>query len=163
MPYDLLKSFPDLLTVRLHLSLSGEKMAAMINSKLQFTALEIAEFVGEPEKMGFWIGVVKTIGIDRAYEIMSPMKQTDIDGRAEPIKSRARLFLFLSKKRCIEYQEATSSITGKRSMRGGHTILLKRLTTPALWISSNTPERRQNEWFPGNPSQDSNCEFTAIE
>jgi hypothetical protein len=25
MPYDLLKSFPDLLTVRLHLSLSGEK------------------------------------------------------------------------------------------------------------------------------------------
>lgn len=77
----------------------------MINSKLQFTASEIAEFVGEPEKMGLWIGVVKRIGSNRAYEIMSTMKQMDIDHRAAPIKSRAAYYLSLAKKRSVSSTE----------------------------------------------------------
>jgi len=46
----------------------------MINSELQFVAVEVAEFVGEPKKVGFWIGIVKRIGKSRTYEIMSRRK-----------------------------------------------------------------------------------------
>ena len=68
-----------------------------INSELQFVAYEIAEFVGEPKKVGFWIGIVKRIGKSRAYEIMSTMK--DFDRReGSKIKSRAAYFLGLAKK-----------------------------------------------------------------
>jgi hypothetical protein len=49
----------------------------VINSELQFVACEIAEFVGEPKKVGFWIGIVKRIGKSRAYEIMSQIKDYD--------------------------------------------------------------------------------------
>lgn len=61
-----------------------------IYSNLQFVALEIAKFVGEPEKMGLWIGVVKKIGTEKSYAIMSQMKQQD---ERNPIKSRARYFM----------------------------------------------------------------------
>jgi hypothetical protein len=63
-----------------------------INSQLQFTAAEIATFCGEPEKIGFYISLVKRIGIHQAYQIMSSMKNDDT------IKSRPKIFIYRAKK-----------------------------------------------------------------
>jgi hypothetical protein len=76
----------------------------MINSELQFVAVEIAEFVGEPKKVGFWIGIVKSIGKSKAYQIMSEMKQREAEylylppeRRPPPVKSKAKLFIWKAK------------------------------------------------------------------
>ena len=73
----------------------------MINSELQFVACEIAEFVGEPNKVGFWIGQIKKIGKQRAYEILSEIRQKEqgylylpVDKRPPPIKNRPAYFLW---------------------------------------------------------------------
>jgi hypothetical protein len=59
-----------------------------INSELQFVAAEIATFCGEPKKVGFYISVVKRIGIHPAYQIMSSMRNDDT------IKSRPKIFIY---------------------------------------------------------------------
>jgi hypothetical protein len=74
-----------------------------INSELQLVACDIAEFVGEPDKVGFWIGQVKKIGKQRAYQILSEMKQKESGElflppeRRKPIKSRAAYFIWKAK------------------------------------------------------------------
>jgi hypothetical protein len=64
----------------------------MINSNLQYAAVEIANFCGEPKKVGFYIAILKRIGIERGFEIMSAMKHDDT------IKSRPKIFIFRSKR-----------------------------------------------------------------
>ena len=51
----------------------------MFNSELQFISGEIAEFCGEPKKLGKYLGIVKHIGKQRAYQIFSELKQREAE------------------------------------------------------------------------------------
>ena len=67
-----------------------EKMRG-IHSEIHAIAKDISEYCKEPKKFALYLGVIKRIGRNRAYQIFSEMKQSkDID-------SRAKLFMYLSK------------------------------------------------------------------
>ena len=75
-----------------------------INSELQLLACDVAEFVGEPEKVGYWIGQIKRMGKQRAYTILSEMKQREreflyipADKRPAPIKNKPAYFIWKAK------------------------------------------------------------------
>ena len=62
-----------------------------IHSEIHAIAKDISEYCKEPKKFALYLGVIKRIGKNRAYQIFSEMKQLkDID-------SRAKLFMYLSK------------------------------------------------------------------
>ena len=62
-----------------------------IHSDIHALAKDISEYCKEPKKFALYLGVIKRIGINRAYQILSEMKQLkDVD-------SRAKLFMYLSK------------------------------------------------------------------
>lgn len=47
----------------------------VFNSELQFISGEIAEFCGEPKKLGKYLGIVKRIGKQKAFQILSELKK----------------------------------------------------------------------------------------
>lgn len=62
-----------------------------IHSEIHAIAKDISEYCKEPKKFALYLGVIKRIGKNRAYQIFSEMKQLkDVD-------SRAKLFMYLSK------------------------------------------------------------------
>lgn len=61
-----------------------------IHSEMHALAKEISEFCGEPKKFGMYLGVIKNIGLPRAYRIFAEMRQ------AKEIKTPGKLFLYLS-------------------------------------------------------------------
>lgn len=63
-----------------------------LHSEIHSLAKDISEWAGEPKKFGLYLGVIKNIGLSRAYQIFSEMKQM------KKIDNRAKLFLYLSKK-----------------------------------------------------------------
>ena len=76
----------------------------MFNSELQFISGEIAEFCGEPKKLGKYLGIVKRIGKQKAYQILSELKQREAEylykppaERPPPIKDRAAYFIWKAK------------------------------------------------------------------
>ena len=76
----------------------------MFNSELQFIAGEIAEFCREPKNLGKYLGIVKRIGKQKAYQILSELKQKEaeylykpINERPPPIKDRAAYFIWKAK------------------------------------------------------------------
>jgi len=62
-----------------------------MHSEIHALAKDISEYCGEPKKFALYLGVIKRIGKDRAYQIFSEIKQS------KNIKSSAKLFMFLSK------------------------------------------------------------------
>ena len=62
-----------------------------IHSEIHALAKDISEYCREPKKFALYLGVIKRIGKNRAYQIFSEMKQS------KDIKSRAKLFMYLSK------------------------------------------------------------------
>jgi hypothetical protein len=77
-----------------------------IHSEIHYIADEISKFCGEPEQFARYLGVIKRIGKQRAYEIWSEMKNADqgylylpADRRPEPIKSRGKLFMWKAKRK----------------------------------------------------------------
>ncbi len=62
-----------------------------IHSKIHLAAKEISEFCGEPKKFGMYLGIVKRIGPDAAYMILSEMKQSNL-------KEPAKFFMWKTKK-----------------------------------------------------------------
>ena len=67
----------------------------MITNSLQSLVEEISKFVGEPEKFALYAGIVKRVGIQRAYEIFSEVKDDCLTGKA---KTPAKLFMYLTRK-----------------------------------------------------------------
>ena len=61
-----------------------------IHSEFHALAKEISEFCGEPKKFGMYLGIIKNIGLPRAYRIFAEMRQ------AKEIKTPGKLFLYLS-------------------------------------------------------------------
>lgn len=62
-----------------------------MHSEIHALAKDISEYCGEPKKFALYLGIIKRIGKNRAYQIFSEIKQS------KNIKSSAKLFMFLSK------------------------------------------------------------------
>ena len=62
-----------------------------MHSEIHALTKDISEYCGEPKKFALYLGIIKRIGKNRAYQIFSEIKQS------KNIKSSARLFMFLSK------------------------------------------------------------------
>jgi len=62
-----------------------------IHSEIHALAKDISEYCREPKKFALYLGIIKRIGKNRAYQIFSEIKQS------KNIKSPAKLFMFLSR------------------------------------------------------------------
>ncbi len=62
-----------------------------IHSPIHALAKEISEYCGEPEEFAMYLGVVKNIGLTKAYRIFSEIKHSP------KVTTRGKLFLFKSK------------------------------------------------------------------
>ncbi|MBI2063002.1 MAG: hypothetical protein HYT61_02045 [Candidatus Yanofskybacteria bacterium] len=74
-----------------------------LHSERHALAKEISDFCGEPKKFGMYLGIIKNIGLPRAYKIFAELKQ------AKKIETPGKLFLYLSayKPRTFSGQDAT--------------------------------------------------------
>lgn len=61
-----------------------------IHSEMHALAKEISEYCGEPKKFAMYLGVIKNVGLPRAYKIFSEIKQ------GKEIKTPGKLFLYMS-------------------------------------------------------------------
>lgn len=61
-----------------------------IHSEAHALAKEISEYCGEPKKFAMYLGIIKNVGLPRAYRIFAELKQ------AKEIKTPGKLFLYLS-------------------------------------------------------------------
>mgnify|MGYP001592825362 CR=1 FL=1 len=64
-----------------------------IHTETHALAKEISEFCGEPKKFAMYLGIIKNIGLPRAYRIFAELRQ------AKEIETPGKLFLFLSSNR----------------------------------------------------------------
>lgn len=82
-----------------------------IHSEIHALAKDISEYCKEPKKFALYLGVIKRIGKDRAYQIFSEIKQS------KNVKSPAKLFMFLSRtKKSPEQQKEMLKIeTGQNN------------------------------------------------
>lgn len=71
-----------------------------IHSEIHALAKDISEYCKEPKKFALYLGVIKRIGKNRAYQIFSEIKHS------KNIKHPAKLFMFLSKTK--NYDSANS-------------------------------------------------------
>ena len=62
-----------------------------IHSEIHALAKDISEYCHEPKKFALYLGIIKRIGKNRAYQIFSEIKQS------KDIKSRAKIFMYLSR------------------------------------------------------------------
>ena len=62
-----------------------------IHSEIHALAKDISEYCKEPKKFGLYLGLIKRIGKDRAFQIFGEIKQS------KNIKSRAKVFMYLSR------------------------------------------------------------------
>lgn len=58
-----------------------------IHTELHYVTDEIVKYTAEPKKFGMYLGIVKKIGREKAFEILSEMKQRD------DIKHRGKYFM----------------------------------------------------------------------
>ncbi|MEK7153984.1 MAG: hypothetical protein AAB792_00305 [Patescibacteria group bacterium] len=64
-----------------------------IHTEMHALAKEISEFCGEPEKFAMYLGIIKNVGLPRAYRIFAELRQ------AKEIETPGKLFLYLSSSR----------------------------------------------------------------
>ena len=62
-----------------------------IHSEIHALAKDISEYCKEPKKFALYLGIIKRIGKNKAYQIFSEIKQL------KTIKSPAKMFMYLSK------------------------------------------------------------------
>lgn len=68
-----------------------------IHSDIHALAKDISEYCKEPKKFALYLGIIKRIGKNRAYQIFSEIKQS------KNIRSSAKMFLYLSKNKKDKY------------------------------------------------------------
>jgi len=83
------------------------KPAKGIHSEIHALAKDISEYCKEPEKFALYLGVIKRIGKNRAYQIFSEIKQS------KNIKYPAKLFMFLSRENNKKYVNIKNSKRAK--------------------------------------------------
>lgn len=65
-----------------------------IHSEMHALAKEISEYCGEPKKFAMYLGIIKNMGLGRAYQIFSEIKQSTTSQKK--IKTPGKLFLYMS-------------------------------------------------------------------
>jgi hypothetical protein len=61
-----------------------------IHGEMHALAKEVSEFCGEPKKFAMYLGIIKNIGLPRAYRIFAELRQ------AKEVKTPGKLFLYLT-------------------------------------------------------------------
>lgn len=61
-----------------------------MHSEMHALAKEISEYCKEPKKFGMYLGIIKNMGLSRAYQVFAELKQ------GKDIKTPGKLFLYLS-------------------------------------------------------------------
>ena len=61
-----------------------------IHGPMHALAKEISEYAGEPKKFAMYLGIIKNIGLRKAYQIFSKIKQS------KNIKTPGKLFVYES-------------------------------------------------------------------
>lgn len=67
-----------------------------IHTEMHALAKEISEFCGEPKKFAMYLGIIKNIGLSRAYRIFAELRQ------AKEVETPGKLFLYLSSYRPVQ-------------------------------------------------------------
>jgi hypothetical protein len=67
------------------------KLVRGMHSEIHALAKDISEYCKEPKKFALYLGIIKRIGKNRAYQIFSEIKQS------KTIKSSAKMFMYLSR------------------------------------------------------------------
>ncbi len=62
-----------------------------IHSEKHALAKEISEYAGEPKKFAMYLGIIKNIGLRKAYRIFSKIKQS------KSVKTPGKLFVYESR------------------------------------------------------------------
>ena len=75
-----------------------------IHSEEHLIAADISKYCGEPKRFNLYLGIIRRIGKQRAYQIFSELKQRDaeylykpINERPPPIKNRGKWFVWKAK------------------------------------------------------------------
>jgi hypothetical protein len=76
-----------------------------IHSAIHALAKDISEYCEEPKKFALYLGIIKRIGREKAYQIFSEIKQL------KTIDSRAKIFMYLSRNK----ENKNDSTNRKRS------------------------------------------------
>ena len=61
-----------------------------IHGPMHALAKEVSEYAGEPKKFAMYLGIIKNIGLRKAYQIFSKIKQS------KNIKTPGKLFVYES-------------------------------------------------------------------
>src|SRR5947207_383747 len=75
-----------------------------IHSPLHVLAKEISEYCGEPKEFAMYLGVIKNLGLSKAYRIFSEIKHSP------NVTTRGKLFLFKSKYKKEKINESSKRV-----------------------------------------------------
>lgn len=100
--------FKQLLKARVDSLAKKPKPEKGIYSPIHALAKEISEYCGEPKEFAMYLGIVKNIGLTKAYRIFSEIKHSP------NVTTRGKLFLFKSKYNLPHRQTGIKNETGKR-------------------------------------------------
>ena len=81
-----------------------------IHTEMHALAKEISEYCGESKKFAMYLGIIKNVGLPRAYRIFAEIKQS------KNVKDRGKLFLYLSSYKVGKEQKKTKP--KKKKSRG---------------------------------------------
>ena len=79
-----------------------------IHGPIHALAKEISEYAGEPKKFAMYLGIIKNIGLRKAYKVFSEIKQN------KKIKSPGKLFVFQSTYKKMEIVKSPAEILAKK-------------------------------------------------
>ena len=79
-----------------------------IHSEMHALAKEISEYCGEPKKFAMYLGIIKNIGLRRAYPIFSKIKQS------KNIKNPGKIFVYESIYKKMEIVKKPAEVLTKK-------------------------------------------------
>ena len=89
MAYNIHKDMPDAKEFQ-KIEYFVKEPARGMHSEMHALAKEISEYCGEPKKFAMYLGVIKNLGLRKAYATFAEIKQS------KSVKDRGKLFLYLS-------------------------------------------------------------------
>lgn len=72
-----------------------------LHSDIHYVADEISQYFGERKKFGMYLGIIKRIGTDRAWQFFSEIKQNMEEAKktGKILESPAKLFIWKTKQK----------------------------------------------------------------
>jgi hypothetical protein len=80
-----------------------------MHSEIHALAKEISEEFGEPKKFAMYLGIIKNIGVRKAFAIFAEIKQSS------SVETPGKLFVYKSKKDGIETNKRKESGTSQKA------------------------------------------------